>query len=159
MANRTPFKPYAYLLDGEIALSAQGYSSTGGDVQIFHRDAHVASVSLSRLQFALIAILIRKAQLAADQGMPSKAFVRAKDLADALFDYTGLGASDPNNLHKSILRLRDRLAKEAMELSEHSKGMQWMRDIIETHATFGYRLSLSPDKLHLLLFDEDQKEK
>jgi hypothetical protein len=144
----------AYRTSPGFSLHAEGRWLTGGAVQIFYHALLVDQLSVPKSEWSVLALLIEAARLS-ETGHRAAAFVPTAKLALELQRRAGLGGCDPENLHRVIMKLRRRLTRGAAQELAETEHLEWDRNVIEKHPTLGYRLSLPPDVLHLVLLNEE----
>ena len=143
-----------YLVSSGFSLHAEGRWLTGGAVQIFYHSLLVEQLIVPRSEWAVLALLMEAAK-SAETGHRAAGFVPTNKLAMELQRRAGLGGGDPENLHRVIMKLRDRLTGGAAQELAVLKELAWDRDVVEKHPTLGYRLSLPPEAMQLMLLNEE----
>jgi hypothetical protein len=144
--------PFAY--QTEARLWACGRWGQGGTVVLEDGDLQ-ASIELSAAPFDVVALLIRAAKKAEPEGdWAPVGFLSAEELRRALTKLGGgtmrLPLADPENVVKTIHRIRQRLAAS---LFPKGDGADYARRLLET-TNLGYRLSTNPGNLHLVILGD-----
>ncbi|MBX7168106.1 MAG: hypothetical protein K1X74_17355 [Pirellulales bacterium] len=149
----TPPRPggFAYRVDPRLHLTAQGRPTGEGSVQFHDDGGPIKEFAPSPTQFALLVLLIEAAQRAAATGRPADAFVPAKVLAQQVLKRLGRGEGSRLNVHKQIYKLRQRLTEAELAAYVRNPAERFGWALIERHPNLGYRLSLPPENLTLLL--------
>jgi hypothetical protein len=118
----------------------------GGVVEVYLDGQLIEAITLPAAEWSLAALLI-------DAGIRSagaswgRAFMTASDLARGLHQRSRRGNSDPANVPRFVWRLRKSIANRMSGRLENPK--DWSKRLIEHHRSFGYRVSLPPENLHL----------
>lgn len=152
MGSQAGLNPMPYYASDGFAINAQGRWLTGGAAQIFYRSKMIEQPIVPTAQWAILAVLIEAAKRAEGENWAS-GFVTSEALSTKLRRRAGLGDGTLQNLYASVKKLRDRLGAGTAATFASSLGLQWGRDVIEKHRTLGYRLSVSPGNLLLILLD------
>lgn len=144
----------AYRTSPGFSLHAEGRWLAGGAVQIFYHALLLDELIVPKSEWSVLALLIEAARLS-ETGHRAAAFLPAAKIAHELRRRAGLGAGEPENVHRVVMKLRRRLTRGAVQELAETNRLEWDRDVIEKHPTLGYRLSLPPNALHLVLLNED----
>ncbi len=158
--NRSDPSSLPYQVDPRFEFVAVGGWQTGGLLEIRWQGKLTDTLSLPASEWTAMAALIH-ASLKSQHDHKAKAFVFADELGALVQELSHRGTGTATAAHAVIHKLRalfSRSTAAELSLGTGRTTERWGKLVIEKHVRFGYRVSVDPSQLTLILLDETEAD-